>query len=102
MILTPEHSLVHSDIELIKPQVQFLNSIAENENTEELERMRDYCNKLLEKAQLAVYGIVPPSEPQEQASIWEQAEETSQPLPSYTSQATDPYINQDNSIALVC
>ena len=98
----PTHSFAHSDMDLVRPQIQLLNSLAENQSTEEIERMREFCNELAGRAQIALYGSIR----QLKHRNWLRDGETTQPLPVYGSQA-DAYTNQNsnpetNSAVLVC
>ena len=101
---TPTHSFAYSDMDLVRPQIQLLNSLAENQSTEEIARMREFCNELARRAQIALDGSHPPTEAQELAARQSQQHETTLPPPAYGFQADD-YINQileTNSVVLVC
>lgn len=102
----PTHNFAHSDMDLVRPQIQLLNSLAEIQSTEEIERMREFCNELAGRAQIALYRNHPPTEAEEPAARWSRTHETTQLLPVYQSQA-DTYTNQNNnpdtnSAVLVC
>jgi hypothetical protein len=68
IIHVPAHSLAYSDMDLVRPQIDYINSLAKSQSTKEIERMRDFCNEIFRRAQIALYGYVPQTEAEELAA----------------------------------
>jgi hypothetical protein len=83
-------------MELVKPQIQLLNSLAEGQTTKELERMRKFWNELDRRAHVALYGSVSPTEAQKATTRQSQKHQTIEPLSTPVAQ-TDSYATNSQS-----